>query len=57
MKTKIKIYELLSRCVMDGIYNVGHATESKLNEKDVEKLHLSIMREITEYIDLGGNEK
>lgn len=42
---------------MDGIYNVGHATESKLNEKDVEKIHMSIMRELAECIDFGGHEK
>lgn len=59
---KPNIYNILSRCVLDGIEqgvintnNSGiagvNAPRVNLSPEMTENIHMSIMREITEYID------
>ena len=58
---KPKLYEIVSRCVLDGIIganpDMARISSEKLTDNDIEYIRLSIMRELTDYIDFGTNDK
>ena len=58
---KPKLYEIVSRCVLDGIIgakpDMARILSEKLTDNDIEYIRLSIMRELTEYIEFGTNDK
>ena len=58
---KPKLYEIVSRCVLDGIIgakpDMSRISSEKLTDNDIEYIRLSIMRELTDYIDFGTNDK
>ena len=58
---KPKLYEIVSRCVLDGIIgakpDMARILSEKLTDNDIEYIRLSIMRELTDYIDFGTNDK
>lgn len=63
---KAKLYELVSRCVLDGIQNAQREANdergcqdsvAELSSEGVDEIHMSIMREITEYIDFQDHAK
>jgi hypothetical protein len=51
----------VSRCVLDGIIgakpDMARISSEKLTDNDIEYIRLSIMRELTDYIDFGTNDK
>lgn len=58
---KPKLYEIVSRCVLDGIIgakpDMARISSEKLTDNDIEYIRLSIMSELTDYIDFGTNDK
>lgn len=63
---KVKLYEVLSRCVLDGIQNARKEASiergcmdpvAELSQCDIEEIHIGVMREISEYIDFKDNAK
>ena len=58
---KPKLYEIVSRCVLDGIARakIGEKLflRDHLTDKEIENIRLSIMSELTDYIDFGTNDK
>lgn len=63
---KAKLYEVVSRCVLDGIQSAGMDPYGdkdcldvvrNMSPDDLNKIHMSIMRELTEYIDFEGHAK
>lgn len=63
---KAKLYEVISRCVFDGIRNAGmDAFGDKdcldvvrnMSPADLNEIHTSIMREISDYIDFQDHAK
>lgn len=58
---KPKLYEIVSRCVLDGIeaatLDDDVSLPQELNNKEIENIRLSIMRELTDYIEFGTNDK
>lgn len=58
---KPKLYEIVSRCVLDGIAGakIGEKLflRDQLNNEEIENIRLSVMSELTDYIDFGTNDK
>ena len=58
---KPKLYEIISRCVLDGIAGakIGEKLflRDHLTDKEIENIRLSVMSELTDYIDFGTNDK
>lgn len=58
---KPKLYEIVSRCVLDGIIgaktDMARISSEKLTDNDIENIRLSVMSELTDYIDFGTNDK
>lgn len=58
---KPKLYEIVSRCVLDGIAGakIGEKLflRDHLTDQEIENIRLSIMSELTDYIDFGTNDK
>lgn len=58
---KPKLYEIVSRCVLDGIAGAKMSEKQffrdYLTDKEIEDIRLSVMSELTDYIDFGTNDK
>ena len=58
---KAKLYNIVSRCVLDGIeqgsinHNHHRVVREKLSPELTENIHMSIMRELSEYIEFEGD--
>ena len=58
---KPKLYEIVSRCVLDGIAGAKLGDKlflrDHLTDQEIENIRLSVMGELTDYIDFGTNDK